>query len=177
MRRPDANEYDEYYAMYVGQVPEGDVLTTLREGVAETVKLLRGLPPEWGRFRYAEGKWTLAEVVGHIIDTERVFSYRGMCIARGETAELPSMDQEVYAAHSNAGERDLESLLDELEAERGASVALFAGMDAAAAGRQGHAAGCPFTVRTFPWLLAGHEIHHRKVIEERYLPPLRAAAS
>ncbi|MEE8524383.1 MAG: DinB family protein [Thermoanaerobaculia bacterium] len=174
MKRPDASEYNSYYGLYVGQVPDGDIFDALREGVRETVALLAEVPSDWAGFRYAEGKWTLAEVLGHLIDTERVFAYRGMCIARGETADLPSMDQDVYAANSNAGERGLSSLLDELEAVRGASVALFAGMDPAVATHQGRASGFPFTVRTFPWILAGHEIHHRKVIEELYLKPLRA---
>lgn len=176
MNRPDASEYNSYYGLYVGQVPDGDIFDALRQGVRDTVTLLADLPPDWARFRYAEGKWTLAEVLGHVIDTERVFAYRGMCIARGETADLPSMDQDLYAANSNAGERDLSSLLDELEAVRGASVALFAGLDPAVATRRGRASGFPFTVRTFPWIVAGHEIHHRKVIAESYLGPLRAGA-
>jgi len=176
MKRPDASEYNAYYGLYVGQVPAGDVFTSLREGVRETVALLAELPPEWGGFRYAEGKWTLAEVLGHVIDTERVFAYRGLCIARGETADLPSMDQDLYAANSNAGERSLQSLLAELAAVRGASVTLFAGIDPAVATRGGRASGFPFTVRAFPWIIAGHEIHHRKVIEERYVEPLLAGA-
>jgi uncharacterized damage-inducible protein DinB len=176
MKRPDASEYHAYYGLYVGQVPSGDVLATLKEGVRTTVALLSELPPEWAKHRYAEGKWTLAEVLGHVIDTERVFAYRGLCIARGETADLPSMDQDLYAAGSNAGDRPLRSLLDELEAVRRASVALFAGLDPAVATRQGRASGFTFTVRTFPWIIAGHEIHHRKVIEERYLEPLLAGA-
>jgi len=176
MKRPDASEYDAYYGLYVGQVPSGDIFSTLREGVRTTVALLSELPPEWATYRYAEDKWSLADVLGHVLDAERVFAYRGMCIARGETADLPSMDQDLYAAGSNAGSRPLASLLDEFAAVRRASVALFAGMDPAVATRQGRASGFPFTVRTFPWILAGHEIHHRKVIEARYLEPLLAGA-
>ena len=174
MQRPETSEYDPYYSLYVNQVEDGDILETLVQSVAETVTLLRDVPPEWVRYRYEPDKWTLGEVLGHIIDTERVFAYRALAIARGETAELPGMDQDEYAAASNAGEREMESLLDELKAVRGASLALFANLDPAVDTRAGRASGCPFTVRTFPWVVAGHEIHHRKVIVERYLEPLRA---
>ena len=174
MQRPEASEYDSYYATYIDQVPDGDILEILRRGVQETDALLRGVPAEWGRYRYAEGKWTIGEVIGHIIDAEWIFSYRALCMARGDTADLAAMDQDLYGEMSNAAERPLDSLLGELVALRGASLALFTGLDAAAHLRRGRASGCPFTVRTFPWILAGHEIHHRKVLVERYLAPLRA---
>lgn len=177
MQRPDPSEYEPYYRLYVDQAPDGDVLETLECCVRDTVALLSDVSADWVRYRYAPDKWTLGEVLGHVIDAERVFSYRAMCIARGETVDLPSMDQDVYAAHSNAGERPLASLLDELRAVRRASIALFASLDPAVATRAGRASGFPFTVRTFPWILAGHEIHHRKVVESRYLAPLRAGAT
>ncbi len=177
MQRPDAGEYDPYYGLYVGQAPDGDILQSLESSLRDTVALLGDLPAEWARYRYEPGKWTLAEVLGHIVDVERVFAYRAFCIARGETADLPSMDQDTYAAASNAGERSLSSLLEEFEPARRSSIALFAGLDPAVAGRAGRASGCPFTVRTFPWILAGHEIHHRKVIEACYLAPLRAGTA
>lgn len=177
MQRPDPNEYDSYYGLYIRQVPGGEILEVLKTSLQETVSLLRDLPAPWARFRYAPGKWTLSEVVGHVIDTERVFSYRALAIARGDSANLPSMDQDVYAAHSNAGDRPLGSLLEELAAVRRASLALFAGLDPAVHTRAGRASGSPFTVRTFPWIVAGHEIHHRKVITERYLAPLGAGSA
>ena len=176
MRRPDPSEYNEYYGLYIGQVPDGDVLEALASSVRETVAQLGDLPAEWASYRYAPDKWSLAEILEHIIDAERVFSYRAMCIARGETADLPSMDQDVYSANSNADARGLASLLEELEAVRRASILLFATLDPSTHGRSGRASGFPFTVRTFPWILAGHEIHHRKVIEERYLAPLRSGS-
>jgi hypothetical protein len=177
MQRPDPSEYDSYYSLYVNQVADGDILEALANGVQETDALLRDVSPDWARYRYAEGKWTTSEVIGHIVDTERVFAYRALCVARGDTGDLPSMDQDQYAAGSNASDRTLVSLLDELQAVRGASVTLFANLDPSTHTRAGRASGCPFTVRTFAWIIAGHEIHHRKAIAERYLAALRDGAT
>lgn len=177
MQRPDPNEHSPYYGRYIDQVEDGDILETLVKSVAETVTLLRDVPADWTSYRYEPEKWTLGEVVGHVIDMERVFAYRALAIARGETADLPGADENGYAAASNAAERDMASLLDELKAVRGASLALFANLDPAARERTGRANGSEVSVRTFPWLVAGHEIHHRKVIVERYLEPLSAGES
>lgn len=176
MQRPDPSEYAPYYSTYIDKVPDGDIFETLESSVGETVALLCEVPAAWARYRYAPEKWTLGEVIGHVIDAERVFSFRAFAIARGETADLPAMDQDQYATHSNAGDRPLAALLDELEAARRDSLLLLAGLDPSVHTRQGRASGFPFSVRTFAWILAGHEIHHRKIIIERYLEPLRAGA-
>ena len=159
MRRPQPSEYEEYYGLYVGQVPDGNILEILADGVKRTVDLLRGLPPEQETFRYEPG----------MIDVERVFGYRALSIARADPAPLPGMDQDLWSAASNAADRPLARQLEDFRRARASNVAMFASFDDAVWERRGTASGFSFSVRTFPWILAGHEIHHRRVLEERYL--------
>ncbi len=173
MHRPQPSEYDEYYGLYVGQVPEGEILELLERGLADNRALLGDLPAEWETYRYEPGKWSVREVVAHVLDAERVFGYRAVSIARGDPSPLPGMDQDVWAAGANAANRSLASLLDELEHLRRSHILMFAGFDDEMWGRRGVASGVGFTVRSFPHILAGHEIHHRRVLEERYLRPWR----
>ncbi len=173
MHRPRPSEYDEYYGLYVGQVPEGEILELLERGLADNRALLGDLPVEWETYRYEPGKWSVREVIAHVLDAERVFGYRAVSIARGDPASLPGMDQDVWAAGANAANRPLASLLEELEHLRRSHILMFAGFDGEMWGRRGVASGFEFTVRSFPYILAGHEIHHRRVLEERYLRPLR----
>ncbi len=169
MKRPENSEYEAYYRLYVGQVPDGDILDTLASSSRQTAELLIDLEAERKDHRYAPGKWTLGEVLGHMIDTEWVFAFRALAIARGETADLPAMDQDAWAAASDLGGRTLVGLADDLVGVRLATLSLFASFDPAVYRSSGRASGFPFTVRTFPWIIAGHEIHHRQVIKERYL--------
>lgn len=119
--------------------------------------------------RYAAGTWSLREVVGHLIDTEWTLAYRGLCFARTDPAELPGFDQDLWARASNAGDLPMVELLDAFGCARRSSLAIFRGFDEAAWLRRGVANGCEFSVRAMPYILAGHEIHHRKMIRERYL--------
>jgi hypothetical protein len=167
--RPAASEHAEYYRRYVDLVPDGDIVVTLKEQLAETLKLLEGLPEERERYRYAEGKWSLRQVIGHLIDVERLFSYRALYMARQDDVVLPAMDQNVWAANNNADQRTLADLTKEWITVRRGVVHMFATFDATTGARTGGASGYPFTVRTFPWLIAGHELSHRKVIRESYL--------
>ncbi len=171
--RPAPSEHDDYYRLYIDQVPEGDVLGVLAASVETTLVLLRDLPESWQSFRYEPEKWTINEVIGQGIDVERTFAYRAMCMARGEQRDLPIFDQDTYGETSNAVSRPLAALLGELASVRRASLTLFASFDDESLGRVGKASGFPFTVRTFPFIIAGHEIHHRRVIEERYLPAMQ----
>ncbi len=170
MRRPDATEYDDYYGLYIGQVPDGDLLEILRGGVARTAAALDGLPPERETYRYEPGKWTLREVLGHVVNVERVFSFRALCFARRDPSPLPGMDQDVWAANCNAGDRTVSALLDDLAHARASSVAMLESLPEDAWDRRGIASGFEFTVRACAYILAGHEIHHRRVLEARYLP-------
>lgn len=167
--RPSPGEHDEYYGFYIGQVPDGEVLETLERQVEETVALLRGIPAARETHRYAAGKWSIREVVGHLIDAERVFGLRALHFARSDPAPLPSLEQDDWARASNAHDRSLADLVDEFLAVRRGHVLLFRGMNADAALRRGVASGREFTVRSIPWILAGHERHHAKLLRERYL--------
>jgi hypothetical protein len=159
----------DYYFTYIDQVPGGDVMTVLENGVAETRRALSGLSEEQERHRYAPGKWTVREVLGHVVDAERVFGFRAFHMARGDAAPLPGMDQDVFAAAAGAADRPLADLLDELDVVRRGHLALFRGFGPEAWERTGVASGVPFRVRAIPFIMAGHEIHHRRVIQERYL--------
>lgn len=172
-RPPGPDEYHDHYAGYVDLVPEGDVLRILQEGVATTRALLDPLSASAETGRYAPDKWSVRQVVGHLTDSERLFAFRAVHMARGDPADLPSMDQEIWARGSNAHARPLSGLLDELQAVRGASLHLFRGLPPEALDRRGVASGMEFTVRSFAWITAGHEIHHRRILEERYLPAIR----
>lgn len=173
--RPDPSEYFDYYDLYVRQVPDGDVLEILERGVGLTRRVLERVPADRESFRYGPGKWSFREVVGHLIDSERLFTFRSLHIARGDPAPLPGIDQDHWGRGSDAGERSLTDLLAELEAVRSSGLHLFRSFSAAALDRTGDASGHRFSVRAFPWIVAGHEIHHRTILEERYLPALEAA--
>lgn len=167
--RPGAGEYAEYYGRYIGQVADGPILETLERQLVETMDLLRAVTEEGAGRRYAPDKWSVKEVVGHVTDMERVFACRALHFARGETQPLPGVEQDAYVAAAGFDARPLAAILDELEAVRRASLALFAGFDADTWMRRGVASGYSFTVRAMPWILAGHERHHREVLRERYL--------
>jgi hypothetical protein len=169
LSRPTADDAASYYFTYIDQVPEGDVLAILENGVAETRRLLAGLEREKEHHRYAPDKWTIREVLGHVIDAERVFGYRALHFARAQTAPLPSMEQEEFAALAGADRRPVAELLDELDLLRRSHLALFRSFDAEAWERTGIASGVTFRVRAIPFILAGHEIHHRRGLAERYL--------
>ncbi len=169
IKRPESSEYFEYYGRYVDQVPEGDVISILAEELQRTLTLLSGVPTERADYSYAPGKWSIKEVIGHLIDTERVFAYRALSFARRDPAHLPSMEQDDWAGVSNAAERTLEALANELEAVRRSSILLFRGFDDEMMALRGGASGYEFSVRSIPYIIAGHEIHHRGVLAERYL--------
>ena len=172
MRRPRPDEYDSFYETYVGKVPEGRLAETLAEAPAALDRLLASLAPADESFAYAPGKWSIREVLGHVVDTERLFAYRALHIARGDPSELPGMDQEVWAAGSNAAKRPLADQLREFHALREANTTLFASFDEEILARRGTASGCGFSVRALIHIVAGHEIHHRGVLERNYLAAL-----
>ncbi len=167
--RPHPSEHAEYYGRYVAEVPDGDILETLRDQLGDTLRLLQGLSEQQETYRYAEGKWSLREVVGHLVDTERVFAFRALTMARSAGADLPAMDQDEWTASSNANERTLDDLGAEWAALRRANVHFFAALDDEDGKKVGRASGYDFTVRSFPWLIAGHELWHRSLIARDYL--------
>lgn len=167
--RPDPSEYAPYYRRYVDAVPDGDLLDTLGTSVDETRALLDEVGEAGAGRRYAEGKWSVREVVGHVADTERVMAYRALRIARGDATPLAPFDENAYAAASGADRRTLADLAAELAHVRAATLDLLRPLDAEALGRSGVASGSPVTVRALAWIIAGHEAHHRRILRERYL--------
>lgn len=167
--RPEANEYSAYFARYIGLVPEGNLLELLERQAAETSRLFLEVPEEKGGFRYAPGKWSLKEVLGHIADTERVMGCRALRIARGDRTAFPGFDQDLFVAGANFDARTLNSLLEEYNAVRKATVALLAGLPREAWLRRGTVSNGEMTVRALGCVIAGHELHHVSVIKSRYL--------
>ena len=169
LTRPAAHEYAEYYGTYTNRVPEGDILGLMASELEATLSLLASVPEERETFRYEPGKWSIREVVGHLIDTERTFAYRALWFARGAPVSLPGMEQDDWATMSNAHDRPLADLAAEFEATRRSNRAMFASFDGDTAVRRGIASGCTFSVQSVAWIVVGHEIHHRGILRERYL--------
>ena len=167
--RPASDEFAPFYAPYVGALQEEDALSALESGLHQMTSLLASVPADREEYRYAPGKWSIREAVGHIVDAERVFSTRALTFARGDEGPLPSFDEGVWAHNSNAGSRPLAELAEEFSLVRRATIALARGFTEEAVLRRGVASGHPVTVRAILWITAGHEAHHRKVIAERYL--------
>ncbi len=167
--KPESNEYASYYERYVSLVPEGGVVETLERQGAETLALLRGLTEEQGAHRYEEGKWSVKQVFGHMVDTERIFAYRALAVARGEGQPLPGMDQEEYMAGVDFDARTIADLADEFEAVRRSNVIMFRSFTPEAWARRGTASDYEVTVRALAYILAGHEAHHLRILRERYL--------
>lgn len=169
MSRPDPSEYNAYYGRYISLVPDGPIVEQLGTQIAETLGVLRALPESRGEHRYEPGKWSIKELVGHLADGERVFSYRALRIGRGDETPLPGFEQDDYVRNGGFGARKLGHLIDELETVRRATVLLFEGLDEAAMTRRGTASEFPVSVRALAYIIAGHERHHLKVLRERYL--------
>jgi uncharacterized damage-inducible protein DinB len=167
--RPDASEYAPHYETYVTKVPDGDLLTILEEQRQETQGLLAGIPEGRALHRYAPGKWSIKEVVGHVTDAERVFCYRALRFARGDQTPLSGFDEKAYAPAGKFDARPLPDLAAELDAVRRATIALFSGLDSEALARRGPANNKEVSVRALAYIIAGHERHHLGILRERYL--------
>jgi hypothetical protein len=171
--RPDSSEYNSYYQPYVKEVPDGDLLATLESQRNATAAVLAGISDKQAAYRYAEGKWSIREVIGHISDAERVFSYRALRIARGDTIELPGFDENAWMPMAGFEGRSMADVADELQAVRDATLALFRSFGADAWRRIGSASGHPVSARALAWIVAGHERHHLRILAERYVPNLK----
>ena len=169
--RPESDEYAPYYGKYVSLVPEGDVIVTLERQLPETAALL-ARPEADGDFRYAPGKWSVKESLGHLIDAERVFSYRALRIARNDQTPLAGFEQDDYVKYGPFGQRSLAGLVDEFISVRKATVSLFRALDEAAWARRGVASNNEVTVRGLAYMIAGHELHHRGIFQQKYFPGL-----
>ena len=169
MQRPLSGEYAIGYQKYFDLVSEGDYLTLLRQNSIRTINAFENIPREKLDYRYAEDKWTVKEVLMHIIDTERVFSYRGLAAARGDTSPHYRMDEELYAGNVDVSLRTLESLISEFKAVRASTAQLFQSLTDAQGSLRCNIVPHSMTVRAIGYFLIGHIQHHLNIVEERYL--------
>jgi hypothetical protein len=165
--RPQPSEFNEFYAGYIGKVPASGPVGLLRTQMAAFEKL-RYLSEEQGFYRYADGKWTIKQLVGHIADTERLFSYRLLHVLRADPAPLAGMDEKAWTVASPHGRRRIADIADEMSAVRRATIALVESIDADGVARTGIANNFPITARALCWILPGHAQHHLDVLRERY---------
>lgn len=172
--RPRPGDYAPFYEPYVQAVPgDADVLFMLEAQEQEVRGIYGALSEARALHRYAEGKWSLKELLGHLADAERVFAYRAVCIARGETKALPGFDEDAYVATARFDAVPVDQLLQAFLDARRASLSLFRTLPEEAWNRIGNANGVAVACRCFPYFCAGHAAHHLKILRERYLPGLR----
>ena len=166
--RPDSSEYSPFHAGYIAGVPDGDPVVMLRTAGAELDAVLRAIPEARGGHRYAAEKWSIREVVGHLTDAERIFSYRALRIARGDATPLPGFEENDYVRAARSDDRTLTDLADELRVVRESTVRLFASLPDDAWNRRGVTNGKEITVRALAWITVGHAMHHLRILRERY---------
>lgn len=167
--RPNKNDYDPYYAGYLNLVEGDNVHKVLSVQSQQTQEVLNSFPKAMGDFAYQTGKWSVKEVIGHLIDTERVMAYRAMCIARGERQPLPGFNQDEYVKQGNFNKRTLSDLVYEFRLLRESNMLLAKGLDEEAFNKRGIANNKEVTVLALFYIIAGHEKHHMNVLIERYL--------
>jgi hypothetical protein len=173
--RPEPDDYAPFYETYVSLIPGKDVLGALEAHRLQMVQFFAGRSERDGNFRYAQGKWTVKEVLGHVNDAERIFTYRALRIARGDQEPLQGFEQDDYVRAANSNERTLSDLAEEFVVVRSASIVLFRSLSEEAWVRRGTASSFEVTVRALAYITAGHELHHRRILEERYFPAIPRA--
>jgi hypothetical protein len=171
--RPGPDEYAPYYEKYVSLISEDDVLATLEKQPPGLVALLSARNEADGDLRYAAGKWSVKEVLGHVIDTERVFGYRALRIARNDQTPMEGFEQDDYVKYGPFGQCSLAALVAEFKSVRLATLSLFRGLHEAAWVRRGVANKNEVSVRAIAYIIAGHELHHKKILQEKYFAPGR----
>ncbi len=166
--RPDSDEYAPYYDTYISKVPDQDLLQLLKEQIEDTCALLSKVPESGADAAYAPGKWTIKEVAGHMVDTERIMAYRLLRVARGDTTPLPGFEQNDYVRTGGFQARPLASLVEEFRIARASTLALLQGLDEAALARRGVADGKTVSARALAYIIAGHERHHVGILQQQY---------
>ena len=165
------NEYAPYFELYMQLVTkEGkSIIENMQDSQIEFDTILRNLPKEKHTFSYAEGKWTLKELIQHSIDTERIFCYRALCFARNDKTSLPGFDQDIFVDNGNANQLEFSDLLDEMSTLRKSTIQLYKSFSDDALLRIGVASGNKISVRALGYLFSGHQMHHLNIVKERYL--------
>ncbi len=171
MKRFSPNEFKPYFAIYIEPAVARnlDIVPLLELGLKDTCDFFKGIPAQKELYAYAEQKWTIREILLHLIDTERIFSYRALRIARNDKTNLPGFDENDFARNSKANMRTLQELTEEFKAVRHATLSLFRSFDADDWSKTGMASNSEISVRAIGFILAGHAIHHERIIKERYL--------
>lgn len=168
MNKPSIAEVPAYFQGYFNAVPEDSIPDALQNAHAALRKHLSSLSDEKWNYAYAPGKWTIKQMIQHVLDTERIFAYRALCIARGEVQTLPSFDENIYATAATASQRSGADLIDELDTVSKSSLLLFASFTEDAWVRKGKAGSGEFTTRALGFVMAGHVRHHLRILAERY---------
>ena len=169
MNKPDSTEYAPYFEKYIALVPEGEIVATLDRQIESTLSLIRGLSEAQGEHRYAPEKWSVKEVIGHLIDAERIFAYRALRFARNDATPLPGFDENSFVANAGFDSRSLADLADEFEHTRKSNAYLFKHLDGEASLRRGVSNNSEISVRALAYIIAGHELHHVGILRTRYL--------
>ena len=169
MRRPEPSEYAPYYQKYIDLVKDDNPIKALQNQIIAMQAFLSEIPEEKENYRYAEGKWTIKEIIGHLTDAERVFGFRALCFARKDKTALPGFEEDEYVAAGNFQKRSFYNLVHEFNLVRESHIALFKTFDEEALSQLGTANNNSISVRALIFVMAGHEIHHLNVIRERYL--------
>lgn len=169
LHRPQPNEYNPYFERYIKLVPDGDLLDILKQQRVETDDLLGSVSESMTEYRYAPEKWSVKEVIGHMADTERVMSYRLLVIARGDTSSLPSFDENAYVNAAMFNRLGFQDITSDFAIVRQSTCSLVASLADDAWGRTGTVFDYSTTARALAYIIAGHELHHRTIIKDRYL--------
>ncbi|MGC1631267.1 MAG: DinB family protein [Gelidibacter sp.] len=165
----DSDEYNSYYQPYIDNVEDIELLDALKRNRKLVVSFIKNIDKNKISYRYAEGKWSVKEIFIHLIDTERVFAYRALCIARNDKTELSGFDQDGFVSHSYADNRNIDDLLSEYETVRMATISLFASFNQEVLTARGIANHSSLSVRAAAFIIVGHENHHLQIIKARYL--------
>ena len=169
MHKPRSNEYPSYYNRYINLIKSEDILEVLENQNQDMHELLSRIGEEAAVYRYAPEKWSVKEVIGHIFDVERIFAYRALRFARNDKTPLPEFDEEEFIKYANFDSRTLIDIADEFRIVRESTLCMFYSFEDEIYSREGTASGYKFTVRAIPFIIAGHEAHHRQVIREKYM--------
>jgi len=169
INRPTREEYPDYYQVYMDQLPEGDLLYLLERQSVDLQHMFKHIDDRRAEESYEAGKWTIKELLQHMIDSERVFAYRALCISRAEEASLPGFDENKYAYNSMANIRLIKDMLEEYDYLRRSNILMIRSFTSEMLDTYGTANGKPVTVRGIIHVLAAHELHHMNILQERYL--------
>ncbi len=167
--RPSKNDYAEYYHKYVEELEGDNILKILDKQLNKNLELFNSVSEEKANYHYSEGKWSIKELLGHMVDTERIFAYRALCIARGEKQHLPGMEQDDYVKEADFDKRQFTDMVKEYELVRKSNLQLFRSFSDKELSRRGVASNNEVTVLAIMFIIAGHELHHIKVLKEKYL--------